>query len=73
MKRRQRNYNSFVDDWFYEIEEKYKIEIHDNDGFSIYTDRFGIVDYYPKSNKLLLRKDNKWINLGIEWIKENLL
>ena len=40
---------------------------------SIVVDSFGIVAYYPKSNRLLIQKDNKWVNDGLNWIIENLL
>ena len=38
-----------------------------------HTENFGIVDYYPKANKILIRKDNKWITQGLRWINESLL
>lgn len=34
---------------------------------------YGIVDYYPKANNLLIRKTNKWIKPGLRWIVEKLL
>lgn len=33
----------------------------------------GIVDFYPKGNKVCIRKTNKWINIGLTWIIERLL
>ena len=33
----------------------------------------GIIDYFPKANKLLIRKSNNWKEKGINWIKENIL
>ena len=35
--------------------------------------KFPIVDYYPKANKILIRKGNKWITQGLRWINESLL
>lgn len=35
--------------------------------------KFPIVDYYPKANKILIRKGNKWIVQGLRWINESLL
>lgn len=35
--------------------------------------KFGTIDYFPKSDRLLVRKDNNWFDLGIVWLKENLL
>ena len=34
---------------------------------------FGIVDYFPKANKVLIRKDNQWIESGNDWIRKNLI
>lgn len=46
------------------VEEDYK--------YTISTAKFGILDYFPKANKLLIRKKNKWLNQGYQWIKTNL-
>ena len=35
--------------------------------------KFGIIDYYPKANKILIRKDNNWIKPGLQWMITNLL
>ena len=62
--------------------EKYKQRLLDNhyevtksdDGTKITIDdknrlnKYGIIDFYPKANKLLIRKSNKWINQGLKWI-----
>lgn len=34
---------------------------------------FGIVDYYPKANRILIRKKNKWHDAGLRWLVTNLL
>lgn len=41
--------------------------------FTIEPTNFGIIDYYPKSNKVLIRKENKWITGGLRWIIGSLL
>ena len=65
--------NFLESDWFL-IDEKFEIEERDNGSFSITTDEFGILDYFPKSDKLLIRKKNQWIkSSGINWIKRHLL
>jgi hypothetical protein len=33
----------------------------------------GIIDFYPKANKVCIRKGNRWITKGLKWITENLL
>lgn len=37
------------------------------------TSKYGILDYFPKANKILIRKDNKWITKGLRWINDTLL
>lgn len=37
------------------------------------TEKFGIVDYYPKANKVLVRKLNEWKTQGLRWINDTLL
>ena len=53
-----------IDITHYEAQGKYMIT----------TDtKFGIVDYYPKANKILIRKDNDWILGGMTWLYKNLI
>jgi DNA-binding winged helix-turn-helix (wHTH) protein len=51
--------------------------VESNHKYTIDTDtqdvQFGIIDYFPKANKLLIRKDNKWVKPGLTWIHNNLL
>lgn len=51
--------------------------VENNHKYTIDTDAqsvmYGIVDYFPKANKLLIRKENKWIKPGLKWIMDNLL
>ena len=35
--------------------------------------KYGVLDYYPKANKILIRKDNKWVSQGLKWINKNLI
>ena len=55
----------------------YDIACDGNSKYTIDTDsqsvKFGTVDYFPKANKLLIRKSNQWIKPGLAWINENLL
>lgn len=40
--------------------------------YTIFNTPFGDLDFYPKANKVLIRKDNKWIKPGLNWIMKNL-
>lgn len=46
-------------------EDKYKFIINTND--------YGIIDFFPKGNKVLIRNLNKWIKPGLQWIISKLL
>lgn len=35
--------------------------------------KYGIIDFFPKANKVLIRKENKWKENGLKWLKDNLL
>jgi hypothetical protein len=69
---RERRNEKFEDYWLLKISEKYLIETRNNGSHSIFTEKYDIVDYFPKANKLLIRKDNKWIKPGLQWILKNL-
>lgn len=51
--------------------------VENNHKYTIDTDtqeiKYGVIDYFPKANKVLIRKDNKWIKPGLNWIIKNLL
>lgn len=32
---------------------------------------FGTIDFYPKVNKVLIRKQNKWVKPGLQWLIKN--
>ena len=73
---RDLRYNDFVDTWYYEFSEVCKVYKHESDSFTFEIENMagsGKVDFYPKSNKLLIRQQNKWINNGLEWLVNKLL
>ena len=37
------------------------------------TDKYGILDYFPKANKVLIRKKSQWKNAGLRWLQNNIL
>ena len=53
------------------ISKGYEIK-EDNNKYTIDGTSFGIIDYFPKANTILIRKKNKWINSGFSWISKNL-
>lgn len=61
----------FEDGWLLPLSDRYKVDKIDFK-YTITTESFGILDYFPKANKLLIRKDNKWIKPGLKWMINNL-
>lgn len=63
------------DDYIIPLEQKGYIIIPFN-GSKVVIDtqtNYGIIDYFPKANKLLIRKNNNWIQPGLKWIVTNLI
>lgn len=56
------------------LKKGFDVTYHESQGkYTIDPTDYGTVDYYPKVNKGLIRKDNKWIKPGLRWIVTNLL
>lgn len=71
---RQGNQDKFESETVYLISEKgIDVHVNKNGSYRIFTDKFGKVDIYPKANKVLITKDNKWISRGDQWIQNNIL
>lgn len=69
---REKRSEKFTEDWLPVLSEQYNIELRINGSYSINTQKYGIIDYFQKANKLLIRSDNKWVKPGLKWIVNNL-
>lgn len=49
-----------------------RVDKRDNCSYTLHTRDYGVIDFYPKSDKLLFREDNRWISDGCVWICNNL-
>lgn len=70
--REERN-ERFVEKMLPELKAKYEVYERDNGSYTIDETPFGVIDYFPKANKVLIRKDNKWHDMGMKWMRKNLL
>lgn len=68
---REKRSEKFVEDWLPVFKERFPIQ-ENNHKYTIETQQYGILDYFPKSNKLLIRKRNKWVKPGLKWLINNL-
>lgn len=55
------------------ISLRYTVKERTNGSYTIETQDYGVIDYFPKANKLLIRKDNSWKKPGLKWIINNLM
>lgn len=63
----------FKEWWLPELLEIFEVHERPNGSFTFETKEFGIMDFFPKANKLLVRKNNDWKSPGLEFIKKNIL
>ena len=58
----------FEDIWLSRLEQKTKVEKRPNGSYSFEMEGMGMVDYYPKANRLLIRRKNEWIKPALHFI-----
>ena len=59
--------------WLPKIKAKFPVDNSIEYRFTIDTDTHGKIDFYPKGNKVLIRKTNTWKKPGMKWIHNHLL
>ena len=52
---------------------EYEVEKRENGSWTLEHPKFGIIDIFPKKQRLLIRRGNKWKSNAFDWINENLL
>lgn len=70
--RAERN-ERFEEEWLPKLLEVCSCEYHEQSNKYILDTVDGVVDFYPKANKILIRKSNKWIQPGLKWIVTNII
>lgn len=68
--REQRN-ERFEEEYLPRLKELVPIEFS-GDKYIIETKIYGKLDFYPKVNKVLIRKDNQWKKPGLKWLLTNI-
>lgn len=74
--RRQKRMQKFSDDTVLELFKSQEVLAVDNSNGTyciVETKRFGKIHIYPKANRLLICKQNKWISGAMNWINKNLI
>ena len=66
---REERVQKFEDVWLSKLQEKCNVR-HDptSNRYTFELNGYGVMDFYPKANKLLIRKLNKWQQPGLQWL-----
>jgi hypothetical protein len=72
---REERLERFEEEWLEKITNSSKVvQYQILDGKYVFWMADGnIIDFYPKANKLLIRRKNKWIKPALKWLIENLI
>lgn len=62
----------FEKTWLEKLQEQTEVTKRDNGSYT-FNSKYGIIDFYPKSNKLLIRRQNKWKKPALKFIINNLI
>jgi hypothetical protein len=62
----------FIDYWLPLFKKYCEVYLGSNNQY-VFDSVIGVLDFYPKSNRLLIRAENKWLNNGLEYLKQKLL
>ena len=58
--------------WIEKLQEQTEVTKRDNGSYT-FDSKYGIIDFFPKANKLLIRKQNKWKKPALKFIVRNIL
>lgn len=64
---REKRFEDFEEYWLEKLQQKTKVSIRNKESFTIESD-YGLIDFFPRSDKILIRKRNKWKNEGLKFI-----
>jgi len=62
----------FEDKWLEKLEKKVTMISKTETKYTFSCEQ-GIIDFFPKANKLLIRKRNKWVKPGLKYIITKIL
>ena len=67
---RSQREQDFIDNMLWKIEAVTDVQLRKNGSYTFSIRWYGVCDFYPKSGKLLVRKDNKWVKNGRNFLKK---
>lgn len=69
---REERKEKFEETWLERLQEQTEVTKRDNESYT-FDSKYGIIDFFPKKNKLLIRKQNKWKKPALKFIVRNIL
>ena len=69
---REERKEKFEDVWLEKLRKQTEV-IQRVNGSYTFDSEYGLIDYFPKANKLLIRKQGKWKKPGLRFIIKNIL
>jgi hypothetical protein len=71
---REQRLERFEDEYLEKITSSPKVINYrvNTEGFTFWLNNGNILDYYPKANKVLIRRTNKWIKPGLQYLIKTL-
>lgn len=66
---REERAETFEEKWLQLLLEKVNVTYDETMGkYTMKHRRLGTLDFYPKSNRILIRAENKWYSRGLRWL-----
>jgi len=62
----------FEEIWLEKLQKQTEVTKRDNGSYT-FDSKYGVIDFFPKANKLLIRKQNKWKKPALKFIVHNIL
>jgi hypothetical protein len=69
---REERIERFEEEWLPLLKEKATVHYSELlNRYWIENKKMGVIDFYPKANKILIRKENRWVKPGLQWLIKN--
>ena len=59
-------------EYYDSVKDEYEIQERKNGSFTMYLKGYGICDFFPKGNKVLIRSESEWVMNGFNFIVKHL-
>ena len=64
---------NFKTKWLPILKMEFEVTERENSSYTFDVLGYGIIDFFPKANNLLIRNQNKWKKPGLKWLIKNVI